>query len=236
MQLAFFICGDEETSHQIVRRALAKVPFAALAQDKRLYYEPGHAVRTRAWLAEIHLFQQLIYAESESFAVKKEEAGELTTAELVINYIVHLVRITMARNSFFMNIGLSRLLHDYTTAETTEIDGLIHGEEALPLSSYYRTRKALLMRELKERFRQRLAIEKRRSGDRFQRLDCGTPYVSLVQRSLHELTPWQTPCWNDRQARADDVLEIDRMHAILHPPCYRKLAASALLDEPDRRL
>jgi hypothetical protein len=219
-----------------VRRALAKVPFAAVAQDKRLYYEPGHAVRSRAWLSEIHLFQQLIYAESESFALNKEEAGELTAAELVVHYIVHLVRITMARNSFFMNIGMSRLLHDYTTAETTEIDGLIHEDGALPLSSYYRSRKALLMRELKERFRQRLRIEKRPSGDRFEPLDSGTRYVSLVRRCLDELTPWQTACWNDRQAGADDELEIDRMHAILHPPCYERLAACALLDDPDRRL
>lgn len=235
-RLAFFIHGDEKISAEIVRRALARVRQAAATQDKRLYYEPGHGVRTRAWLAEIHLLQQLVCAESEAFERKREEAEDVTSDQLLIHYITHLVRITIARNSFFVNVGISRLLRDYTTAETMEIDRVVHGDEALPLPSYYRSRKALLMRELKDRFRDRLTTGKGPYGDRFERLGGGAPYVALVNSCLEELTPWRTQCWNDRKPRPADDLEIERMHAVLHPPCYRRLAAAAFLDDPDRRL
>src|SRR5689334_2067884 len=122
-QLAYFIHGDKATAMQIVTGAMTLLEVAAAAQDKRLYYTPtGRALarkaRTKVSLSEIHLLQRLIYVESEPFE-KRKEAIETSLGEedMITHFIKHLVKIGVKRNSFYVTLGLSRLLHTYTTSE-----------------------------------------------------------------------------------------------------------------------
>jgi len=118
-QLAYFIHGDRETALNIAAEALAKLEVAAAAQDKRLYYTPtgraerGERFRTKVSIGETHLLQRLVYVESEPYERRAEQAsnGESPEEEdMLIYFIKHLVRITVRRNSFYVTLGLSRML------------------------------------------------------------------------------------------------------------------------------
>src|SRR5215813_2262163 len=124
-QLAYFIHGDRETALNIAAEAFAKLEVAAAAQDKRLYYTPtGRAsraerFRTKVSVGELHLLQRLVYVESEPYERHAEQSPD--EEDMLIYFIKHLVRITVRRNSFYVTLGLSRLLHNYSTAETMEM-------------------------------------------------------------------------------------------------------------------
>ena len=134
-QLAYFIHRERRTAVEIATRALNKLQLAATAQGKRLYYRlTGRAdarkARSKVSMGEPHLLQRLIYIESEEYERQKEAASldpqshsETVPArhsDLVVYFIKHLIRITTRRNSFYVTLGLSRLLYNYTTAETME--------------------------------------------------------------------------------------------------------------------
>src|SRR5215510_4865583 len=156
-QLAYFIHGDKETALNIVTEAFAKLEVAAAAQDKRLYYTPtGRATRaerfrTKVSVGELHLLQRLVYVESEPYERHAEQSPD--EEDMLIYFIKHLVRITVRRNSFYVTLGLSRLLHNYSTADTMEMyDVLVQDPGRVRDDYYYRSRKGRLMKELKERF------------------------------------------------------------------------------------
>jgi len=178
-QLAYFIHGDRETALNIAAEALAKLEVAAAAQDKRLYYTPtGRAARaerfrTKVSVGELHLLQRLVYVESEPYERLAEQSpnGESPDEEdMLIHFIKHLVRITVRRNSFYVTLGLSRLLHNYSTAETMEMYNiLVQDPGRVRDDYYYRSRKGRLMKELKERFGDLLRVARGARGEeRFQ--------------------------------------------------------------------
>jgi hypothetical protein len=121
--LAFFIHPDEGTALRIASDALAGLDMALSAQDKRLYYSPvgqffsrQHSslkLRNRVSVNELHLLQRLVLLEAESHekAHEMSRAGAVQRDDLLIRFIKHLVRITIKRNSFYVALGLSRLLH-----------------------------------------------------------------------------------------------------------------------------
>jgi hypothetical protein len=172
-----------------------------------------------------------------------------------MHYIKHLVYITGRRNSFFVALGLSRLLHNYSTAETAQIHELVAQDPNRGRDdSYYRRRKAQLMRELQERFGDLLAVQRGARGEeRFQALLDAQGYLAWVKECLGEFTPWGTYCClpksfdphtDELQSlsfRGDDPdgeheVEIRRLHALLHPDCFESLIAALRLDAPDKRL
>src|SRR5205814_2961716 len=103
----------------------------------------------------LHLLQRLVYIESELFERLLE--GQQKTVQqddLIIRYIKHLVRITTKHNSFYVTLGLCRLLYNYSTGETSEIYNLVlQDPERIRDDYYYRSRKKSLMQPTKDRFR-----------------------------------------------------------------------------------
>src|SRR5262249_19654030 len=191
---------------------------------------------------------------SEPEERRQEEHGVPEDA-LVAHYIKHLVYITGCRNSFFVALGLSRLLHNYTTAETAQIHELVaQNPDRGRDDSYYRRRKAQLMRELQERFGALLAVQRGARGEeRFQALPDAQGHMERVRECLCEFTPWETYCnlpttfdpLTDELPslcfRGDDPdgeheVEIRRLHALLHPDCFERLLEALRLDEPAKRL
>jgi hypothetical protein len=196
-QLAYFLHRERVTAVEIAARALNKLQLAATAQGKRLYYRlTGRAdarkARSKVSMGEPHLLQRLIYVESEEFERRKEAAAqnsyahnEVTPArhsDLVIFFIKHLVRITARRNSFYVTLGLGRLLYNYTTPETMELYNLvIQDPDRVHDDYYYRSRKGVLLKELKERFGELIKVMKGPRGEqRWQTGESNSRTVSLV--------------------------------------------------------
>jgi hypothetical protein len=265
-RLAHFIHSDRELAVRIATAAMAKLNAAVTAQDKRSYYRTGGrsrsprpkviSPRTKVCLSESHLLQRLVYAESEPHERQEEQRLNATIGEvsLITRYIKHLINITLMRNSFHVALGVSRLLYNYTTAESMKLyDLIMQNPERAKDDAYWRERKARLRRELKDRFGQRLAVVRGTHGEeRFRRREDSAQYLGLVKQCLQMFTPWNTPCplpgagpapgeieaFTFRGADPDEEhqIEVARMHAVIHPDCYERLVAGLGLDSPARRL
>ena len=263
--LACFIQRDREAAVRIVARALAKLELAATAQGKRLYYRPAgrpwllrsqpDRLRNKISFNEPHLLQRLIYLESEPYEIAQEKGNGSTTDEedLVIHFIKHLVGKTIKRNSFYVTLGLGRLLHSYTTSETMDIyHAVIQNPERVKDDFYYRSRKGVLMQELKQRFGNLINVcQGPRGEERFETDDNPSRFVELVRECLSFFTPWNTPCLISAGVdpiregipslsyhghNEEDEIEMNRIHAVLHPDCFGRLISDLRFDPPETRL
>ncbi|MBA3711168.1 MAG: hypothetical protein H0W76_01820 [Pyrinomonadaceae bacterium] len=264
--LAYFIHGSRETAVRIVTGAMAKLEVTASAQGKRLYYHPvgrllphrsrSNAFRNKVSFSELHLLQRLIYAESEPYEKQQEQvdgAVLINEEEMIVRFVKHLVRVTVRRNSFYVTLGISRLLYNYSTANTMQIyNVIIQDPERVKDDYYFRSRKAVLMQELKERFGDFVNVCRGPRGEeRFESSDHTGRHHALVTQSLNLFAPWHTPCLvpagfdplideipglSFRGPDAEDHIEVNRMHATLHPACYQRLTNALGFDSPDRRL
>ena len=264
--LAYFIHGNKETAVRIVSGAMAKLDVAATAQGKRLYYKPaGRSLlrrprvdqfRSKVTFSELHLLQRLIYIESEPYERQKEQArrgAAVRKEDLLVHFIKHLVRITLKRNSFYVTLGMSRLLYNYTTSETMGIyNVVVQDPERVKDDYYYRSRKGVLMQEIKDRFGDLVKIcHGQRGEERFQAEPEPGRFAELVGECLSFFTPWATPCLVPaafdpitesipsllfQGKDEEDKIEVSRIHAALHPDCYQRLVRALGFHSPDQRL
>jgi hypothetical protein len=263
-KLAYFILDNKTEAISVVREALSKLEVAAAAQGKRLYYLPTRRAlwqrakhangRTKVSLSNLHLLQRLIYVESEPFERARERAPHaLQDEDLLIHFIKHLIRISIKRNSFYVALGISRLLHNYSTNETMEIyNVVVQDPDRVKDDYYYRSRKSRLLQEIKERFDEFVNVCRGSRGEeRFQTLNEAGQFVELVAECLTQFSPWRTTCSIQRRydptmdeipalssahQSEEDKVEINRIHAVVHPNCYELLTTSLKLDPPARRL
>src|SRR4029077_2836006 len=123
-------------------------------------------------------------------------ANPARQTDLVVFFIKHLVRITTKRNSFYVTLGLSRLLYNYSTTETMNLYSLvIQDPDRVHDDYYYRSRKGLLLKELKERFGELVEVAKGPRGElRWKANEDTQRYAALVGECLAWFTPWETPC------------------------------------------
>src|SRR5262245_42565471 len=128
-QLAYFIHPDRDTAINVLISALEKLDVAVAAQDKRLYYTPSSSVKSngsryKVSFAEDQVLQALIFIVSEAYEIKKElgmHVSKLNHQDITVYFLKHLIQITIRRNSFYVALGISRFLHDYSTLETMDI-------------------------------------------------------------------------------------------------------------------
>ena len=118
-QLAYFIYPDRQTAMDILIRALEKIPTRSRLETKKFYWRDKHAdrpVRRIAW-KDMDILQWLILYESEQHEKAQEWASDIPTEDIIIRYVKHLVRIVTVLSSFYVNVGITRLLHTYTTSQ-----------------------------------------------------------------------------------------------------------------------
>jgi hypothetical protein len=117
--LAQFIIPDRPVAIQILSDAVNKLSVQRSREIKRTYWRRKHLKRkiTRVIREDRDLFQWLIYFEAEKYERQQERFGQSTTDDLLIRYIKYLMQITTPMSSFYVNIGVLRLLHNYSTAE-----------------------------------------------------------------------------------------------------------------------
>ena len=260
-RLAFFILGDRTSSIYVAMAAMDKLKVAATSQTRRTYYTPTGrpdypAARTKINLSDLHLLQRLVYVESELFErlLERQQEG-VRQEDLIIRYIKHLVRITTRHNSFYVTLGLCRLLYNYTTAESAEIYNLVlQDPDRMRDDYYYRSRKRRLMQEVKDRFGPLVRTQRGfRREERFHPQEDSLKYANLVKECLTRFTPWRSNCVLPRHLnpKADVIqellfeesdpdeeheVELNRIHTLIHPECFDRLITALNLDSTDRRL
>ena len=275
-RLAYFLHQDKGIATRIVAGATLKLNVAMAVQSKRLYYIPvgrfsrGESRRTdpfrnKALFSDLHLLQRLLYSESEPFERQKEPAvpagspgvradGDTASEDdLLVYFVKHLVRITTKRNAFYVTLGVSRLLHSYSTLETMEIYNAVIGEpERVKDDYYYRSRKGVLMHEMYQRFGQLIrACRQRRGEERFETQPGTSEQRSLMRECLRLFTPWDTHCpvpsdfdplktiiarLTSTAGADENRIEVNRIHAVLHPDCFGKLVAAFGYGAPEERV
>jgi hypothetical protein len=263
--LACFILGSRQDAVRTVEEAMARLDVTTAAQGKRLYYKSASSwmggskadrYRNKVLFSEVHLLQRLVYIASEPYEQREEQksvSGSSGEEALLIHFIKHLVRITTRRNSFYVTLGLSRLLYNYTTAETMEVyNAVIQDPERVKDDYYYRSRKGVLMQELKKRFGDLLEVARGPRGEeRFRASDNQAKFSELAAECLAFFTPWYTNCLvpagvnpimdgitslSSRGQKEEDKVEVDRIHAVLHPSCHDRLVKALGFDAPAQRL
>lgn len=275
-RLAYFLHQDKGVAIRIVAAATLRLNVAMAAQSKRLYYVPvgrfsrgesrrTDGIRNKALFSDHHLLQRLVYIESEPYERQKEHAAiaaptgiradgdPASDEDLLVYFIKHLVRITTKRNAFYVTLGVSRLLHSYSTVETMEIYNAVIGEpERVKDDYYYRSRKAVLMHEMYQRFDQLIRVCRQRRGEeRFETQQGSSELRSLVRECLRLFTPWDTKCnvprdfdplksiiasLTSNNGSDENEVEVNRIHAILHPDCFERLVAAFGFSPPEERM
>ena len=255
-QLAYFIHDDKETAKRITMAALERLETATHQQDKRLYYfSVGR--RNRISFTSLHLLQRLVYDESENYEKQREHdlACPLSEERLLVHFIKHLVKITVRRKSLYVALGLSRILHRYTTAETTEIYNVVIQDPArVSDEDYFRAGKKLLMSELESRFGELLAVTRGARGERrFAVHDRPEGFATLVSSCLSAFTPWLTDShvperfnpitdelpelrFNGADPDEEHSVEVNRFHVLLHPTCFARLLRALGFAPSEQRL
>lgn len=257
-ELAYFLHGDRRIAREIAAKAMSKLDVAAEAQFKRFYYTPtgresSRAARSKVSLNDLQLLQRLVYIESEPYEKEKEE--KISREDLLVYFVKHLIRITLKRNSFYVALGLSRILHAYGTNETMEIyNTVIQDPERVHDDYYYRSRKGQLMKEIKSRFGDLLSLTRGARGEeRFQSNESKEDELAIVKDCLERFTPWATRCvvpdsfdpysetinhlsFDGRDPDGEHRVEINRIHAAMHPVCYCKIIKALGFEEPTKRL
>jgi hypothetical protein len=253
--LAHFIVPNRATAIQILTDAMNKLEIYRRQEKKRIYWRHKHLKKkiTRIIREQSDMLQWLIYFEAERHE-KQQEQMSVSAQEMVIRYVKCLMQISTPMSSFYVNIGLQRLLHNYSTAETRRIYEWMTNH--FPANEEYRKVKAVLMARLQARFGSCLRTRQMERGElRFESIDNAEPFVELVERCLGFFTPWSTShtCealgvfdhnrLQDSKRLAEtinrsslDAIETQRSHAFIHPPCFQNLVKKIGIDPPHQRL
>ncbi len=250
--LAYFILGQKGMALRVVEEALCSLDLMLGKQDKirRNYQtlmgfvkweERARPVRTTVKLTPAQMFQWLVYEKSEA----RERDTEFNDSpyppsqdDMVVRYIKHLVRITMKRNSFYVTLGVGRLLYEYGTQEVKLMyDVLTQSDSArMKEMNYLRKQKMILMEKIFERFGQMIQTVTTAHGEkRFDVQPTTDRLVRLVNECLKRFTPWGTTCVIEPQfdptsvlplyyagtnSADEDAVEMNRIHTVLHSECF----------------
>jgi hypothetical protein len=252
-EFAYFLIPDRSLAREILIRALEKLRVLSRREMKRLYWRDKHAESPVRRIArpDVDILQWLIMFESEKDERTQEHAGNPSPRNMVIRYIKHLVQTTTALSSFYVNVGISRLLHNYTTSEAQRVYEMLTSRYLGP--DEYRRAKSILMDKTSERFGGFLKIARVERGElRFETSDNQEQWIELVTHCLRIFAPWSTQgyCAHFVVANGDTRLksaqktadtdqnesELKCCHILIEPTCYDRLMEDLAFDAPETRL
>ena len=256
-QLACFIFPERSTAIRILTGAMNKLQVQRGRESRRAYWRDKHLKRgiTRITRDENDTLQWLIFFESDAYEKQQEARGHQTAKDMVVRYIKILVRAGTAMSSFYVNIGLHRLLHSYSTVETQRLYEAV--TDRYPGADEYRRAKSVLMGKLLDRFGDLLTTSRAQHGElRFETEDDPLRWANLVEACLNAFTPWSTlhacPVPSDFNAnhaklpphlsgdgrvKVDpNLVEINRCHAFIDPICCGRLAQALTFEPPQKKL
>jgi hypothetical protein len=251
-ELAYFLIPNRVTAIEILIRALEKIRARSRREMKRLYWRDKHAERPvrRIARSDMDMLQWLIMFEAEQDERAQERAGSVSSGSMAIRYIKHLIQITTALSSFYVNVGVSRLLHNYSTSEAQRVYEMLTSRFLGP--DEYRRAKSALMEKMRERFAGFLTTARVDHGElRFETSDNQERWVA-VSDCLSVFTPWSTQghCaqfvsvnGNPKLKAAHEAADTDQnenelrsCHILIEPMCYDRLMKDLAFDAPEMRL
>jgi hypothetical protein len=254
-QLAFFIVPDRASAYEIAARAVEKLGLQSSREKRRVYWRGRNAklkIR-RISRPDADTLQWLVYLESEECEKEQERNDRQTETDLVIRYIKYLVQLTTSASSFYVNVGLNRLLRNYSTSEVQQVYEFT--TEHYPASEEYRKIKGRLMNQLAARFDGFVKIRTSEYRElKFETDENQKQWAMLVEECLEGFTPWSSKeaCLRDSaelrfgdpgtglkhhsSPNHVDGIETNRCHWFMHSPCYGELARKLGLDPPEERL
>ncbi|HKR60130.1 MAG TPA: hypothetical protein VJS64_10390 [Pyrinomonadaceae bacterium] len=266
-ELAYFIHPKMEVALRVAEAAVCKLDYTFGRQGRRVHYVPSgrgpnggglsHALRTKINLKEEHLLQLLVYAESDFWERSSEYAGTplpVTEEDMVIRFIKHLVQITLKRNSFYVTLGIGRLLYDYDTSQVRQMyDVLMQDQARFRDNSYLRKQKNVLIRELLSRFSQKIRTVRTPQREiRFVTQPRTEPLRNLVRACLMRFNLWETACvipavfdptekiaallFSGADPDQEAPIETNRIHTVIDPECFQRLVVNLGFAAPDDRL
>jgi hypothetical protein len=254
-QLAYFIAQDRPSAIEILAGALDKLSIQCRREKRRFYWRYSHARQPirRITHQDLDAFQWLIMLESGPCEKAQELRGKGSPRDMVVRYIKHLVQITMSMSSFYVCVGMNRLLYSYSTSETQAAFELI--TQRFPGSDQYRRAKKMLTSQLRERFGERVETIKTRHGEiRFKTLEDQSCWQELVHECLSMFSPWSTDGWCEHfRPKVDDMpcsslpsvggatagqdaQETIYCHMFIEPVCRENLSAVLSFSSPEARL
>lgn len=253
-ELAYFLFPDNNAAINILGGALEKLQIQCQREKKRLFWRdkhPSQPVR-RIIRKDCDVLQWLILQEAEKYEAEQEQVTDPSKTDLIIRYIKHLVQITTAMSSFYVNIALNRLLHNYTTSESQFAYETLT-QRYLGADEYRRT-KSSLMDRINKRFSKFLNVIRADHGElRFEPADDQQHWAPCVNQCLKAFTPWSTEgaCSKFPSINSDPHLsaselehvqcdqnerEMNACHVLVEPTCYARLMKELGLDMPDTKL
>jgi hypothetical protein len=250
-QLAHFIVRDRSAAIEIVDRATKRLTTEQSRERRRIYWRTGSTKQRfrRITRDEQDTLQWLIYLESEKYERQQEQQDRLSHRCLGVRYVKSIMQMTSSMSSFYVAVGLHRILHSYSTPDIQAAYELFTGDFAG--AEKYRRVKRLLMQKLATRFAEFLTIRQWDNQElRFDTDENQQEWAGLVAQCLEMFTPWSTgnaclPLSRSRAALLDEFLmavggwnaqsgadrrEMRRCHILVHPPCFDQLTRTLRLD------
>jgi len=253
-ELAYLLVPDPSGALAILIRALEKLRVQSRRELKRLYWRDKHTERPvrRIARSDVDMLQWLIMIEAEQDEKAQERVGAVSSVSMTIRYIKHLVQITTAFSSFYVNVGLTRILHNYSTSEAQRIYERLTSRYLGP--DEYRRAKSALMDKIIERFGSLVKIARADHGElRFERSDQQQEFAQIAAECLKALAPWSTrgrcaqfvttnggsmqlkPPYQDAKADQNEI-ELRCCHILIEPTCYSQLMEDLAFDQPETKL
>jgi hypothetical protein len=227
----------------------------AIALQKR-----GH--RNRVTAEEIPLFQRCLYERSIEYEIFQEiehREGRLElTQEQVVPRLIEQVIVLGFYNTFKMTVGVSQILHNYDPAETLRIyECLVQYTRNEKQLADVRRQKSKTMDLLDRRFGNFLTKDERFKKERWYKpMVHQENHSGIVNHWLNRLKPLADSSSNgcivpaptstlhvnipellfkDSDPNNEQPYEMRRMHVLLHPPCFSRLARALELPDPEER-
>lgn len=181
---------------------------------------------------------------------------QITQEDWLVRFIKHLIAISVIRSSFYVTLGVGRVLYNYTTEEAARLyDAVIQDSDRMKDAQYFRKRRTqVLMKQLKERFGDVLQTSTVAHGEeRFVSESQAEGFIPITNLCLEMFTPWRTNCvlpekWNPMNDQIDELyfqdndpdkehpIDVQRMHTLIHPNCFERLTIALGLASPNERL
>jgi hypothetical protein len=221
------------------RRKLYKQPLGYIKWEER-----SRPLRTKIRLSDEQMLQWLVYVQCDSWERATEYADSPYSPrmeDMVVRYIKHLVRMTLNRNSFYVTLAVTRLLYEYGPHEVRLMYDVLTMSDSARMKDikYLRKQKAKLMDECLMRFDGMLqTVTTPYREKRFESQPITEQLIRLVNKCLYRFTPWNTDCtvqesfdptaisglyFSETKSADEDQIEMNRIHAILHPDCFSRL-------------
>jgi hypothetical protein len=243
-EIAFFIAEDALDELPLMLGSQEKNRQSS--KRSRGFWKWGERVRpvskvTR--LNERQMLQWLVYKQSESWERQTEQGDGLylpSAEDLIVRYIEHLVFMTLRRGSFYVTLAVGPLLHRFDRRETRLLYDVLTQSDSARMKdmSYIGKQRLELLERIRRRFDGMIRTVKKPGDEKLFVMRSTTPEVTdLAHESLRRFTPWGTACvvgsafdvtyipglyFSEAQASDEDVVEMNRMHTLLHPDCFTR--------------